>query len=144
MKKLSLTDWEDKYITGPVPRFNQKNTTAKRLVWDQEFQKSLLSKYDDVSYVGKVSDKAGYTLRDQALRWSSRWGTIMELLNVSKPNPSRVSLAIMETIAASGIVRQALHYKPPREVKVDSNNPQIITRDLKKVVNFFGLHSGHN
>jgi reductive dehalogenase len=133
MKKLTLSEWEEKYITEPVERFDQKYTMFNRPSWDAE-TRGLLK---DWSYVGEVKGKSGYTLQDQALRWASRRGRQMMLFNTSKPNPSAASKAIAAVIQ-SNPHSLAAAYKPPEGARIDVSNPQTITRDIKKVASYFG------
>jgi hypothetical protein len=57
MKKLTLDQWEEKYISGPVTRFDQKYTMFNRPSWDPEIHGLL----EDRSFTGEVKDKPGYT-----------------------------------------------------------------------------------
>ena len=41
MKKLTLDQWEKKYIAGPVERFDQKYIMQNRPTWDPEIQKLM-------------------------------------------------------------------------------------------------------
>ena len=38
MKRLTLEEWEKKYIVEPVERFDQKNEMFSRPFWDPEFR----------------------------------------------------------------------------------------------------------
>jgi len=134
MKKLTLNEWEEKYIVRSVERFDQKYTMFNRPSWDSEIKGFL----DNWSFIGEVKQKPGYTLQDLALRWASRRGTLMELFNISKPNPSRITKAIMDMIGSANLDMQAVHYKPPGGVKIDVSDPQTITRNIKKVATYFG------
>ena len=73
MKRLTLEQWEDKYISGPIERFNQKNTMFMRVAWDE----SIKSKLDNWSFTGETKDKPGYTLQDLSFRWAVRHGVNM-------------------------------------------------------------------
>ena len=98
MKKLTLNEWEEKYIVGPVERFDQKYTMFKRPIWDPEI-KGLLK---DWSFLGETKEKPGDTLEDFALRRATwRVTQMLTLTNTSKPNPSPVSKAITAAIEAS-------------------------------------------
>ena len=134
MKRLTLTEWEQKYIVRAIERFDQKYTMFKRPSWDSQINDSL----KDWSFIGEVKQKPGYTMEDQALRWASRRGTQIDLFNTSKPNPSRVSKAIAVAIASPKQDIQALRYKPPEGAKIDVSDGQRITRDIKKVATYFG------
>lgn len=134
MKKLTLSEWEEKYITGPVERFDQKYHMFNRPTWDPELKKLL----KDWSFTGEVKTKPGYTLQENALRRGSQCGTQMALFNTSKPNPSPVSKAIMAAMAASSSRRQPTASKRPETTKIDVNEPEQITHDIKKVATYFG------
>ena len=84
MKKLTIDEWEEKYITGQIDQFDQKNTMFRRVTWDPD----IMGLLEDWSFSGEVKQKPGYTLKEQALRWGSRRGTDMGLFNIYKPNPS--------------------------------------------------------
>ncbi len=134
MRHLTLDEWEKKYIVRPVDRFDQKYTMFNRPSWDPEI-KGLLKNW---SFTGEVKEKPGYALQDQGLRWASRYGTMMELFNTSKPNPSRASKAVMEAIATSNEYVLAMTYKPPEGAKIDVSDRQTITGNIKKAASYFG------
>ena len=134
MKKLTLGEWEEKYIVGPVERFDQKYTLFNRPAWDPEIQGLL----KDWSFRGVVREKPGYTLQERALQRASSRGTQITLFNLSKPNPSPVSKAIMAAMAASYSPVQATAPNRPEPAKIDVSDPQTITRDVKKVAAYFG------
>ena len=144
MKKVTLGEWEKKDIVAPVERFNQKYIMFNRWSWDPEMRPSV----KDWRFLGEVSDKPGYTLRDLALRRSSRVGTSVTLSNMSKPNPSRFARALNE---AMGEIRKAATL-PGQTPSMDAANlnvpdwakeayagdPESATRDIKKVSKYLG------
>jgi len=137
MKKLTLSQWEEKYIVGPVERFDQKYIMFIRPSWDPE----LKGRLKDWSFKREVKQRPGDTQQDLALRWAAGAGTRMGLFNTSKPNPSHVSQAIMKALAASNPgsqARQITAHERPKGAKIDVSDPQTITRDIKKVATFFG------
>jgi len=134
MKKLTLNEWEGKYIIGPVERFDQKYTMFLRVYWDPEI-KRLLKNWD---FRGSAKNKAGLTLQDNALRWASRRGVQMGLFNTSKPNPSARSQAIAAVMADPELGRRPGVYYPSKGEKSDVSDPQRLTRDIKKVATYFG------
>ena len=134
MKKLTRSQWEEKYIRGPIDQFDQKNTMYRRVTWDAEI-KDLLESW---SFTGDVKAKPGYTLQDQALRWGSRRGTSMGLFNTSKPNPSPESIEIAAVLAKKSGGKSGSAYKPSEGDKIDVSDPQRVTSDIKKVAKFFG------
>lgn len=135
VKNLTLAEWENKYIAGDVQRFDQKNTMFLRPTWDPDVNQRL----ESWSFVGEVKDKPGYSLQDQALRWSARRGSqIMGLFNTYKPNPTSVSRAIAEAVRAATPSLPSVAYRPPKGVKLDAGDGRKITQDIKKVARWFG------
>ena len=118
MKRLTLDEWEKKYVAGPVEQFDQKNIMFVRPVWDSEINRRL----EDWSFVGDIKEEPGYAMEDLALRWAARRGTqIMQLFNTHRPNPSPIATAIMEAIEAKDPTLSSLGYRPPRR---DENRRQ--------------------
>jgi len=134
MKKLSLDEWEKKYIAGPVERFDQKNIMFIRPFWDTELQAIL----PDWLWNYAIKDKVGFTQQDFALHEASWRGEKISLFNASKPNPKPAAKAIMETLEASGLGIPAMFHHPPEGAKIDISDPQQVTRDMKKVATYFG------
>ena len=134
MKKLTLDEWQSKYIAGPVERFDQKYHMFNRPTWDPEI-KGLL---EDWSFFSEAKDKPGYTLQDQALQQASGIGTQLALFNTSKPNPSPMSKAIMATMMAGNPPRPAMARAPRERPKINISDPEVLTRDIKKVATYFG------
>ena len=135
MKKLTLQEWEEKYIAGDMKRFDQKNHMFVRPGWDAEINRLL----DDWSFIGPVRDQAGYRMEDQAMRWASSRGTMMTLFNRYKPNPNRLTRAIAETVASetqTGV--SGLSYAPPKGAKFDGSDRSKVTRMVKKAARWFG------
>ena len=134
MKKLTLDQWENEYIAGQVDRFDQKNTMSSRKNTDPEMKRQLANLSAPVEF----KDEPGFTQRDYALRWSPRaYHSIVAELNASKPHPSHLSNAITTLITESN---QALAYpyRPPDDAKVDADDSQVATRNLKNAALFFG------
>jgi len=138
VRKLTLDEWEKKYIVGKIERFNSRNSMFTRPTWDPEV-KDLL---EDWSFTGDVKDRPGYHLEDQALRWASRRGSqLMIHFNIHKPNPSPVAQAVTAAIAGISSGQPSVMgaaYRPPEGVKIDTNNPEKTTRIVKKVARYFG------
>jgi len=134
VKKLTLDEWEKKYIAGPVERFDQKYIMFIRPFWDMELRERL----QDWSFFGEIKDKPGFTLQDQALRFASWRGDMLSLLNTSKPNPMPAAQAIMEVLAATGPATPVMAYQLPEGARIDTSDPQRVTRDVKKVATYFG------
>jgi len=136
MKTLTLDQWEKKYITGLVERFDHKYTMFNRPSWDPDIRGRL----KNWSFPGEIRGKPGHTLQDYALRIGSDEGTKMRLLNISKPNPSRISKAVAAAIAASRPIMRVdtTADKPPEKVKINVSNPQKIAHDIKKAATYFG------
>ena len=63
MRKLTLKEWEEKYVFEEVKQYARKNHLFIRPIWDP----SIHDKLDDWSFIGPVKEEKGYTLEDQAL-----------------------------------------------------------------------------
>lgn len=134
MRKLTLKEWEEKYIVEEVKQFNQKNHMFIRPVWDP----SINGQLEDWSFVGPVKEKKGYTLEDQALRWASSRGTMMTLFNSFKPNLSPPAKAFQGMMSGAKSGSPMIGYKPPEGAKTDVNDPNKVTRMIKKAALWFG------
>jgi len=134
MKSLSLEQWEDKYVPGTIDRFDQKNTMFIRPAWDE----SIKSQLENWSFVGEVKDKAGYTLQDIAFRWAVRHGVNMGLFNTSKPNVAPLNTAINEILSDPKLGERFIRYRHPDGMKVEVNDPERMTRDIKKAALYYG------
>jgi reductive dehalogenase len=136
MKRLTLEQWEEKYIKGKVERFNQKDTMFNRPAWDPQVHEAIKS----WAFTGTVKDKPGYYLEDWALHWASRRGTLFGMFNTSKPNPSESTRAFMKAMTAANPQGQGTRMpsKPPEGAKVLHSDPQAFTNKIKKVAIWFG------
>lgn len=136
MRKLTLEQWEKKYITGSIKRFDQKYSMYRRPNWDA----SIKDRQTDWSFMGEIKDTPGYTLQDFALRRSTRRVTqMLTLSNTSKPNQSPVSKAIFEAINRNNPGGMyAVAYRPPEKTRLDVSDTQRMARDLKNVALYFG------
>ena len=134
MKRLTLDQWESEYIVGQTGRFDQKNTMSSRRTTDPVMKDQL----KNLSAPAQFKDEPGFTQQDYALRWSPRaYHSIIAEMSASKPHPSYLSQTIAKTIVESN---QALAYpyRPPEGAKVDADDPQTATRNLKNAAQFFG------
>ncbi len=144
VKNLTMNEWEKKYVVAPVERFDQKNIMFNRWSWEPGMRASI----KDWRFLGEVTDKPGYALRDLALRRSSRVGTGVTMSNMSKPNPSRFARAMAE---AMGDIRKAAmlpgqtpgmdaaNLNPPDWAKeAYASDPESATSDVKKAAVYFG------
>jgi reductive dehalogenase len=124
-----------KYVIRKIERFDQINTMTRRVYADPAMKDSL----ESWSSIGEFKqDPAGHTQRDYALRWSSRiYHAVISVLNMSKPNPSPLSRLIKETMASSAHTL-SYSYRSMDGLKIDTSDPEIITRDLKKAATFYG------
>ncbi len=134
MKRLPLDQWEKKYITGTVERFDQKYQMFNRPVWDPEI-KGLL---EDWSFGGEARERPGYTLLDHALNRASSRITQLAVFNMYKPNPSPVTKAIMAAMAGTSSRRQPMPERPRERMKIDATDPEALTRNVKKAARYFG------
>ena len=131
MKKLTLKEWEDKYIVDEVKPFDQRNHMFIRPVWDADLNEQL----DDWSFIGPVKKEKGYTLEDQALRWASSRGTMMTLFNTFKPNLSPPVKGLQGMMAKGA---PFAGYKPPEGERTDVSDPKKVTQMIKKAAIWFG------
>jgi len=135
MKKLSIDEWEQKYIVEEIKPFDQKYTMFNRPDWDME----LRAQIDDWSFLGQSKNKPGWGREDLAMRMATQQvSKMLTMLNGSKPNPFRVTQALMKTL--DGIVpgMSAPLAKPPKGPKIEVDDPQRFTSMLKKVAQYFG------
>ncbi|MBW1799129.1 MAG: reductive dehalogenase [Deltaproteobacteria bacterium] len=132
MKKLSMAEWEKKYVAGDVQRFDQKYTMFNRPGWAPEINGLV----DDWSLNGPPKDKAGFTIEDRALLSASSVGTMLGLFNVDKPNPKAGSESLMQKLAA--LPKGPFLYQPPEGMKADAGNPREMTEKVKKAARWFG------
>ena len=133
MKKLTMEKWEEKYIAGQVERFSQKNISMSRFGWDDEIR---IAGFKGVSFEleTEVKDKAGQSLLDQAMRFASWMGVMLDLLDTSKPNPPQASWQVSEAIKNSGYMLPSYIWRPPDGVKLDVSDskkqPVILRKRL--------------
>jgi len=134
MRKLTLEEWEKKYVPGPVERFDQKCTMFSRPLWDQEIKE--LARWVTDRTPGKP--KPGYTLQDQALRIASRTGTMMQFFEADRPNPSAVAREISAILTPERLAKNMMVSLPPAGEKLETSDRARLTRDLKKAATYFG------
>ena len=121
--RITLDEWEKKYIAKPVHRFDQKNRATMRCEWDPEWG-GILGKYNAEM---EIKDEPGYTYWDAALlnaaRSSGRFRGSIE-----QPE------TFEEAMETSKIVK-----KPPDKEKVDISDLQKVTQNIKKLAVYFGV-----
>ena len=138
MRKLTLDEWEKKYIAGPIEQFSEKNTTIEKIDSDPDFFRKAVEFGGMYAILGHAKDSPGFTLMDQAMRWGAWAGFQLELLDTSKPNPLYGALAAEKAVAESDYFNPFMAYRPPKDVKLDTSNPEEITRCVKKTATFYG------
>jgi reductive dehalogenase len=136
MKKLTMEEWEKKYIAGNVERFDQKNIMFARPDWDEE----LKARLDDWFMGAKVGyDQLGWTLEERALSTAQvPLRGLMGLASHRKPNPSRQTKAFMKAMADLKPQMPGGARKPPVDAKIDTSDPKRTSLILKKVATYFG------
>jgi reductive dehalogenase len=137
MKKLTMAQWEDKYIKGNVERLDQKYTMFNRAGWDPKIHGAV----ESWAINGTVRDEPGNYLEDWALHFASRRGTMMGMFNTSKPNPDRNSRAFMEAmkaVSAKNPGGSRMPSGPPEGAKLHDSDPQALTNKIKKAAHWFG------
>jgi reductive dehalogenase len=134
VKKLTLEEWERKYVVDPLPQFDQKFTMFSRPMWDPKIK-------DLLRWVLKKSpsrDKAGHTLQDQALRIGSRVGVMMHIFEHDRPNPSAVAREVGTVLTPERIARNTMVSLPPKDEKMEITDPVKLTRDIKNAARYYG------
>lgn len=120
MKRITLSEWEKKYITRPIQRFDQKNRAHMRAEWDPEYGKRL----GQWTAEAKIEDRPGYTLEDMAL---GGHGAVGEW---------RRTYAV--TTFEEAVERSKIPSRPDKRRKTDVSNPQRIARNIKKAATWYG------
>jgi len=144
MKRITLDQLEKKYVMEPLERFDETNTMFNRWSWDPEMRSSI----KDWRFLGEVTERPGYSLRDLALRRSARVGTGVSLTSLTKPNPGRFAIAMNEAMKevrkATALPGQtpsmdAADLATPEWAKeAYAKDPKSAARDIKKVSKYFG------
>lgn len=63
MNKLTLEEWEEKYVRGEVHRFDQRYTMFNRPGWDRGIHGAV----ESWAITGTLKDRPGYYLEDWGL-----------------------------------------------------------------------------
>jgi reductive dehalogenase len=126
MKNITMKQWENKYVKGEIKRFDQKNQMFLRPGWDPEINGMV----EDWSLNGPPQDEAGFTLEDRALLSASSMGTMLALFNADMPNPMPGAMSVPN--------KGPFAFEIPEEMKLDSSDPQELTKKIKKVAKWFG------
>jgi reductive dehalogenase len=137
MKKLTMEQWEQKYIKGNVERMDQKYTMFNRAGWDPTIHEAV----ESWAISGTVKDEPGYYLEDWALHWASRRGTLLGFFNMSKPNPSKSTHIFMKAMKEMANLNQGatrMPTKPPEGATLHDSDPQSLANKIKKVGLWFG------
>ena len=139
MKKITLAEWEKKYVAGTIERFDPRNQMFTRPMWDPEI-KDLL---DNWSIAGTAGEKAGFTLEDQALRWGSNAGTSISQSNAPaglglNPPPGAAPTIEGRTPPAANPIASIMTYQLPEGLKTDTGDIAKLTGMVKKAARWFG------
>jgi len=134
MRRLTLEEWERKYVAAPIERFDQKYVMFSRPIWDETI-KELMRWATERS---PSRQKPGYTLQDQALRIAARTGTMMYLFESDRPNPSRIARDLAEVLTPERLARNVRVSLPPADEKLEINDRAKLTRDVKNAAIYFG------
>jgi reductive dehalogenase len=126
MKTLSLNEWERKYITGHIERYDQMKII------------NSIRQIKSFNTIGEIKDKPGFTLIDQALRIGAWAGVWLDFLDTSKPNPPSESEQIAQILSGSRSVRPFLVYRAPDNAKCTVADPSILSTIVKKVAALYG------
>ncbi len=134
MRKLSLEEWEKKYIVGSIEKFDQKYTMFSRPLWDPKIK-------DLLRWVLKRSaskGNPGNTLQDQALRIGSRVGVMMHMFENDRPNPSAIAREIGAIATPERVARNTMVSLPPEGEKLEITDSTKLTRDIKNAAIYYG------
>lgn len=130
MRKLALDEWEKRYLTGTVKRFDQKYTMGRRDAWDL----TLKERMKDLPAIPEVSAEPGWRLMDWAMRISTRSLTHkLEAWNLTKPNED------YEPVRKAFAAESSRLY-PPKGAKLDVDDPVRMTQYIKKAAVHFGAN----
>ncbi|MEW6663699.1 MAG: reductive dehalogenase [Thermodesulfobacteriota bacterium] len=122
MKKMTLEEWEKKYIGAPIECFDQKNRVNMRAEWDPKWGPALGPQNTDI----EVQDRPGYRRRDWALYNAAR--------SAGRFAGSRTQPETFEGAAEACRVS----VKFPDTERIDVDDIEKVTLDLKKVAVYFG------
>jgi reductive dehalogenase len=122
MKKITLDEWEKKYIPIPINRFDQKKRANMRAEWDPEWGELLGLQSADI----EVTDNPGYTLWESALYNAAR--------SAGRFAGSRTQPETFEAAAEASRVSTQL----TNQERIDIDDLQMITQNIKKIANYFG------
>jgi len=164
MKELTMEQWEKKYLVeAEKKRFDRKNNRPGRGLEDGSFlgdikdkagftqqdqalrwgarRGTVISRFSSKPASSPPDDEAGGSVAssspDQALASAmSRGGSATA---VASP-PEKVAAVASPAKPAGGAspAGMNLNYKPPEGLKIDTSEPEVITRDIKKVARYFG------
>lgn len=127
MRRLSLDQWEKKYIVAPQERFDQKNELYKRSWWDPEMK----AIYEKV-YQERIAprEKAGWTLPEIALGEGAWY--LERAFGHGNVIGQHGPFAWEEKPSEYGFGRIA------EGLKIDIDDPEKMNRDIKNVARYFG------
>jgi reductive dehalogenase len=134
MRKLTLEQWERKYVVGPVNRFDQRYTMFNRPVWDPDVKDRI----DNWSFGGDIRDRPGYGLWELALDRASSRATQLALFNVYKPNPGPATMALMGARGRGRPEARTGGQATSERGRVEIDDAEAATRNIKKAARYFG------
>jgi hypothetical protein len=115
----------NKYIVGPVERFDQKNDMFKRTRWDPSLREMGRSLWGELA----PKEKEGYTLADRALE-NAGWHIEMGFAH---------GVQIHDTGLYSWDDNPATRYhRYPPDVKLTPSDPAQMARQVKRAARFLG------
>lgn len=119
----------DRYVVRDIEQYDQKNEVYKRMLWDPKLLKVGKKFYRDPAY---PKDQPGYRLEDLAMVNAS-WHV--------EDNFGRGIWGGKEHLYAWDWDGKYSYPRVPPGLKIDPDDPQTITRHVKKVATFFGADS---
>lgn len=114
----------NRYVVGEIERFDQKNDMFKRPRWDPSVQFGQ-------KYYGLImprEDKPGYTLLDMAFKNTAWW---VELAFAQSVLGGKMGLLAWDA-------KQWGDSRPPEGLKLSIDDPEKMTKIVKKVARFLG------
>ena len=132
MKRLTIEEWEEKYIVGTP----EQPSMAKMVKIRPPVPGEGLS--EKAQATDEAKGKPGRMVIDRALARGAVAGyRRLEVLDTSKPNPSQASLEVAKILASSRRFRGFDRGQQPEE-KLDTSDLKALTNKVKKAATFFG------
>ncbi len=123
---MAITNTEkgaERYVSGPIERFEQKNEMFKRAVWDPEVAEIGEKFYKNATPPKKV---AGYRLKDQSM------------VNAAWHLDNEFGVNGNGALYAWDWPGKYVYPRVPEGCRVETPDPAQLSREVKKAARFFG------